>query len=82
MKTIIGWVLVGVCIIAFLFLFFKQREFERKMAEHWHYSPKYVSVSLSTPKLSDNVGYNLTKPKPKWQTESRGYVFWSGCWSK
>ena len=83
MKNIIGWALVVICIVAFLGLFYKQREFERMMLEHWHYSPKYVSVSLTTPKLSENVGYFLTKPKPKWQTQSQGYIFWSyNCGSK
>lgn len=79
-KGIFVWLIaltMGLCA-----LFYTQRQAEMRFAEHWHYAPRDYNVELPQKKLSENVGYNLTKPKPKWQTESRGYVFWSGCWSK
>ena len=71
------WIPVSILVVVLGALFYLQVRAERRFTEHWHYSPKYVSVSLSTPKLSDNVGYFLTKPKPKWQTQSKSYIFWS-----
>lgn len=52
--------------LLFLMLLFSQRQLERRFAEHWHYAPKPVSVSLS--------GYGLTKSRHE------GYYFWSSCW--
>ena len=67
---------LGLCLL-FLMLLFNQRQMEQRFAEHWHYAPKDYNAELTQRKLLENPGYNLTKPKPKWQTESKSYIFWS-----
>ena len=77
MKTGFLIIALGICAI-----FYEQYSLEKRFQEHWHHSLKDYSVELTQRKLSDNVGYNLTKPKPKWQSNQGGYFYWSGCWSK
>lgn len=49
-------------------------------SSHYHFSNKQYDISLPEKRLSDNIPYHLTKPKPKWQqSSSGGYGFWSYC---
>ena len=71
------WIPLGILALSLGALFYLQVQAEKRFMEHWHYVPKPINISVNTPRLSDNPGYFLTKPKPKCQSTSVGYIFWS-----
>lgn len=80
MRPIFVWLIVVT--MGIFALFYGQYSLEKRFQEHWHYVPKNYNVELAQRKLSDKVTYNLTKPKPKWQSNQGSYCFWSSCWSR
>jgi hypothetical protein len=71
------YIMVFLCVVAISCLVVMQRNMEANFNSHWHYTPSNINIALNTPRLSDNPGYFLTKPKPKCQSTSVGYIFWS-----
>ena len=85
-KTLFQLIIVAAILLLFSGHFSLQARHEQLKLDfdgHWHYEPKDYNAELTQRKLLENPGYNLTKPKPKWQTQSQGYIFWSyNCGSK
>lgn len=83
LNFIISFILFLCLFLIIGFLTFNIHALRQDFSSHYHFSPKQYSIELTEKKLSENIPYYLTKPKPKWQqSSSGGYVFWSSCYKR